>query len=344
MTPPEGAGDGPPHVWVCVPSVSGAAWQTGGLLIALRAASLLGDHVPTTTVTTHDEEPPHPTLEVAMAEAGPQDVFVVTWGPQVAGLLDQLRGRRVVYYAQSQGWGFDLTPEVPVLALSQYLLGWWAAKAPANHLLRLPPVLDPRCVDLGGARDVDVLVHARKSTAYLLEQLVPALQARCRVQVLTEFVDRGELVEQYQRAKTYLYSSTPWGPTWGEGFGLQPLEARACGATVFTNLHGGLADHEDPEVDAFKLEVHSLAHDVERVLAAVRGELRPVHDAEAIARTYSADAFHARAPRLLASLHRFFEATEGREPDLPPPWEPAAAAGGAVRRAVRSLRGRLVGS
>lgn len=337
-------GELPPHLWLCVPSVDGPAWQNGGLLIALRAGHLLAEHLPTTIVTTHDVEPPHPTLDEAMAAAEPADVFVVTWGPQVAGLLDRLRGRRVAYYAQSQGWGFDLPAEVPVLALSRYLLGWWAAHAPANHLLRLPPVLDPRCTDPGGERQVDVLVHARKSTEYLLDRLVPALQDHCRVEVIHDFIDRGELIGHYQRSKVYLHSSTPWGPDWGEGFGFQPLEARACGATVFTNLHGGLADHEDPEVDSFKIEVHSLAHDVDRVLAAVRGELRPRHDPSAIAATYSEAAFHERAGRLLPSLHRFFEVTEGRASDLPAPWSPAPPRAGVVGRAARALRTRLAGS
>jgi hypothetical protein len=333
----------PPRLWACVPSVDGPSWQNGGLLIALRAARLLATHLPTTIVTTHEDEPPHPSMEQAMAQAGPEDVFLVTWGPHVSELLTRLAGRRVVYYAQSQGWDIDLTPDVPVIALSQYLLGWWAARAPANHLVRLPPVLDPRCTDVGATRDVDVLVHERKSTRYLLDRLVPALEDRCRVEVVRGFIDRGELIGHYQRARTYLYSSTPWGPDWGEGFGFQPLEARACGSTVFTNLHGGLADHEDPEVDAYKLEVHSLEHDVQRVLAAVRGELRPLTDPEAIARTYSEGAFHQRAERILPSLQRFFDSCAGKPSDLPPP-RPPSATRGPVRRVAAAAKRRLPGS
>jgi len=188
----------PPKLWVCVPGVGGPAWRSGGLLIALRAAELLAEHVPTTVVTTHDEEPPHPTLEQARAEAGPADVFLVTWGPHVAGLLERLAGKRVAYYAQSQGWGFGLDPGVPVLALSRHLMGHWAAAAPTNHIVHLPPALDPRCSDPGGERDLDVLVLARKSTPYLLDRLVPALAERCTVHVQEEFVDRAELIEQVE--------------------------------------------------------------------------------------------------------------------------------------------------
>jgi hypothetical protein len=326
----------PPRLWVCVPGVEGVAWRSGGLMIALRAAALFASHVPTTVVTTHDVEPPHPTLEQAMAEAGPADVFLVTWGPHVAGLLDRLAGRRVAYYAQSQGWGIELGPEVPVLALSRHLLAFWAANAPTNHLLHLPPVLDADCVDQGRERDLDVLVVARKSTPYLLDRLVPALAERCHVHLQEEFVDRATLIDLYQRSRTYLYSSTPWSTGWVEGFGFQPLEARASGCVVFTNLHGGLADHEDPEVDAFKIEVHSLDHDVQRILAVVRGERTVVADPETIARTYSEEAFHRRVERLLPSLHEFFEACAGRPGDIPPPM---LANGGEPRGPLRRVVG-----
>jgi hypothetical protein len=313
-------------------------------MIALRAAALLGEHLPTTVVTTHDVEPPHPTLEEALASAGAGDVFVVTWGPHVGELLARLAGRRVAYYAQSPGWDIDLPPQVPVLALSRYLVSFWAERAPSNQIVLLPPVLDARCTDPGGPRDIDVLVLARKSTPYLLDRLVPALAEHCRVHVQEEFVDRGALIGLYQRSSTYLYSSTPWASGWVEGFGFQPLEARACGCTVFTNLHGGLADHEDPEIDAFKLEVHSSAFDLQRVLAATRGDLTPLRDSAALAATYSEEAFHRRAARVLPALQELFEHAAAHEPDIPPPLSPPAPravwrrAASRVRRTVRRSR------
>jgi glycosyltransferase involved in cell wall biosynthesis len=307
----------PGHLWVCVPGVAGERWRSGGLLIALRAAELLGEHLPTTVVTTHDEEAGHPTLEAALDLAAPTDVFLITWGPHVTDLLARLEGRRVVYYAQSEGWGLHLDPSVAVLALSRHLMGVWGTQAPTNHVAYLPPVLDGACIDDGRARDLDVLVLARKSTPHLLDRLAPALAEQCTVHVQHEFIDRAAVIDLYQRSRTYLYSSSPWSSGWREGFGMQPLEARACGCAVFTNLHGGLADHEDPDVDAFKIEVHSLEHDVRRVLAAVRGERVVRADAEAIQRTYAEAAFHDRVSRLLPSLHDFFEHCAGRESDIP---------------------------
>ena len=80
----------PPRLWVCVPGVQGRAWQSGGLLIVLRAAELFGAHLPTAVVTTHDAEPPLLGLDEALAEAGPTDMFLVTWGPHVTDLLHRL--------------------------------------------------------------------------------------------------------------------------------------------------------------------------------------------------------------------------------------------------------------
>lgn len=308
-------------------------------MIALRAAELLADHVQTTIVTTHDDEPPHPTLDQALSRAGDEDIFLVTWGPHVGQLLPRLEGRRVVYYAQSQGWKIDLPPAVPVLALSQHLLGYWAEHAPTNLLLRLPPVLDDLCVDPGRERSVDVLVHDRKCTTYLREQLVPALQDRCNVKVIKDFISRAELIEEYQTARTYLYSSKPWD-NWVEGFGLQPLEARACGATVFTNLHGGLSDHQDPQMESFKIEVHSLQYDVHRVLSAVDGSLSPMADPAAIARIYSKDAFHHRVSRLLPALQDFFDHCQHHPSDIPHP-APTPPSPTILTRARHLVRRRL---
>jgi glycosyltransferase involved in cell wall biosynthesis len=311
-------------VRVVVPGTEGR-WWCGGLLIALRAAELLDDHVPTEVVTSHDVSEGHRALDEALADADPADLFVVTWGPHVQELLERLRGRRVVYYAQSPGWGITVPPGVAVVTLSRFLLAYWAERAPHQPVNLLPPVLDPRCVDPGGARDIDVLFLSRKSTPYLAERLVPALAEQCRVHVQDETIDRGDLIGLYQRARIYVYSSAPadYGTaagsgTWLEGFGLQPLEALACGCAVFSNVHGGLADYLEPDVNAWKLETHSLAHDVGRVLAAVRGDRTPAVDAPGLRTTYSEAAFHERVARLLPAWEEYFAAVEAGPGDFGP--------------------------
>jgi hypothetical protein len=118
---------------------------------------------------------------------------------------------------------------------------------------------------------------------------------------------------------------------------------------VFSNLHGGLADYLDPEVNAFKIETWSLAHDLERIGSVVRDGFRP-REVEALARTYSEEAFHERIGRVLPALEAFFARTE--PPDIdgltlaaapPPPASPLwRRLGGRAARAlgVRRLTSR----
>lgn len=309
-------------VHVVLPGLTGR-WMSGGLLIARRCAELLDQHVPTDVVLSHDAEHGYSTLDESLAAAAAEDVFVVTWGPHVQELVERLAGRRVVYYAQSGGWGLRPPDTVPVLALSRSLMGYWMERAPYQPINLLPPVLDERCVDPGVERDIDVLFVARKSTPYLRDHLVPALADRCRLHIQEEFVDRGELIALYQRSKVYLYSSAlAWNSTfpdvgtWVEGFGLQPLEALASGCTVFSNLHGGLSDYLEPDVNAFKLETHSLAFDRDRILAAVRGFPLSGGDADDLRRFYSVAAFHDRIDRILPGIDAFFDAVDQRPPEL----------------------------
>jgi len=303
------------NVHVLLPGLTAPPWRFGGRLIAETFTALLNRHVPARVVTYRDREEGTPFLDDVLPAAGPADLFVVTWGPHVQGLLERLAGRRVIYYAQSTGWNLSLPPGVPVLCLSRHILALWMLRAPRNPLFLLGPVLGAGCADLGLEREVDVLFLERKSTAYLKDVLVPALQPRCNVHVVRDFLPRGELIRLYNRSKVYLYSSAPTASGWVEGFGFQPLEALVCGCTVFSNLHGGLADYLDPEVNAFKVETHSLAYDLERIEAALRGGFRPEGVSELI-RTYSEDAFHERIGRFLPVLETFFAGAGSAPSDI----------------------------
>ncbi|HEX5719773.1 MAG TPA: glycosyltransferase [Thermoanaerobaculia bacterium] len=303
------------NVHVLLPGLTAPSWRFGGRLIAETFADLMSRHAQAQVVTYRDREEGIPFLDDVLPAAGPDDLFVVTWGPHVQGLLERLAGRRAIYYAQSTGWDLTLPEGVPVLCLSRHILAFWMLRAPHNPLFLLGPVLGAGCADLGLERDIDVLFLERKSTAYLQEILVPALQSRCNVHVVREFLPRGELIRLYNRSKVYLYSSAPTASGWVEGFGFQPLEAMVCGCTVFSNLHGGLADYLDPEVNAFKVETHSLAYDLERIEAAVRDSFRPEGVPELI-RTYSEEAFHERIGRFLPVLEAFFAEAGSAPPDI----------------------------
>ena len=90
----------------------------------------------------------------------------------------------------AQQWvGFTLPPGVPVLAVSRNTLGYWGDRCPRNPLLLVPNAIEPAWLERGARgsaerRPIDVLVQARKSSRYVLEQLVPALRQRgLRVEV-----------------------------------------------------------------------------------------------------------------------------------------------------------------
>ncbi len=253
----------------------------------LQTARLVGQLRPTQVVTYQQREPGIPFLaDLLNHEPAPGSaLWVVSWGFDVPGLLRRLRGRPVAYHAHSSGYGFDLPAGVPVLAVSRNTLGYWGDRAPRNPLFLVPNALEPqwlvrgaRGTPPGGAhpsgasprRPIDVLVQKRKSSRYLLEQLVPALRrAGLRVEVQSGWVD--DLVDLFNSATVVLYDSADYwrGRGVSEGFGLPPLEALACGCVVFSSLNHALADTLDPGVIGHQIGAGSLDADLERITSAV---------------------------------------------------------------------------
>ena len=203
-------------------------------------------------------------------------LWIVSWGFDVPWLLRQLKGRACAYHAHSSGYGFSLPAGVPVLAVSRNTLGYWGDRAPRNPLWLVPNALSPEWLERGqrsgaGERSIDVLVQLRKNSAYVLKQLVPALQARgLRVEVQSGWVD--DLVDLFNSAKVVLYDSADYWRGRGvtEGFGLPPLEALACGCVVFSSFNHALADTLDPGRIGHQLGSGTLAADLEAISAAAR--------------------------------------------------------------------------
>src|SRR5690606_29776500 len=104
-------------VHVVLPGISDKRWLCGGLLIARRLADLLAQHIDTDVVTSADREEGLPFLDDVLRSALQEDLFLITWGPHVMELMTRLAGRRVVYYAQSTGWGSRLPIDVPIVCL-----------------------------------------------------------------------------------------------------------------------------------------------------------------------------------------------------------------------------------
>ena len=272
-----------------VPGTTGR-FRCGGLLVELQTARLVSALRPTEIVTYRQRETEHPFLDdLLRQEAAPgRALWVVSWGFDVPRLLRQLRGRPVAYHAHSSGYGFDLPPGTPVLAVSRNTLGYWGDRSPRSPLFLVPNALEPQWLERGawagtGRRPIDVLVQRRKSSTYVLQQLVPALRARgLKVEVQSGWVD--DLVDLFNSATVYLYDSADYwrGRGVSEGFGLPPLEAMACGCVVFSSLNHALADTLDPGVLGHQIGCGTLEADLERIAAAAAdpGSWRP--DAQAL--------------------------------------------------------------
>ena len=298
---------------VLVPG-TGTRFRCGGLSVALQTARLLSRLRPTQLVTYRQRQWDHPFLDdLLQQDEGPEDVlWLVSWGFDVPLLLRRLKARPVIYQAHSSGYGFDLPAGVPVLAVSRNTMGYWGDRAPRNPLFFLPNALEPQWFERGArhlaldSRSIDVLVQRRKSSDYVLSQLVPALRARgLRVEVQDGWVD--DLVGLFNSAKVYLYDSADHWRAAGvsEGFGLPPLEAMACGCVVFSSLNHALADTLTPGEIGHQIGCGSLDHDVTRIAAAVAAPAEwrpPAEELDPFLQAYSEPALVERWQRVLAQL------------------------------------------
>ncbi|CAK6687486.1 hypothetical protein IFHNHDMJ_00210 [Synechococcus sp. CBW1107] len=328
-------------------------FRCGGLLVELQTLRLLQEIVPAEVVTYRKREEGLAFLDDLLASEEPpgEALWIVSWGFEVPSQLRRLRGRPVAYHAHSSGYGFSLPPAVPVLAVSRNTLGYWGDAAPRQPLFLVPNALERDWMERGlrpggpaaggdgtgsdgsdgdgleGRRPIDVLVQQRKSSAYVLTQLVPALRRQgLRVEVQSGWVD--DLVDLFNRATVVLYDSADYwrGRGLTEGFGLPPLEALACGCVVFSSLNHALADSLDPGSIAHQIGAGSLAADLERITAAVRDpsawradpdRLQPLLEA------CSEPELRRRWRHALEEINRHWDRLSAGEPPLlaPPRWQ-----------------------
>jgi hypothetical protein len=249
---------------------------------------------------------------------------------------------------------------VPVLAVSRNTLGYWGNRAPRNPLFLVPNALEPKWLErgarpgraatvmsagtanAGARRPIDVLVQQRKSSSYVLKQLVPALRARgLRVEVQSGWVD--DLVDLFNSATVYLYDSADYwrGRGVSEGFGLPPIEALACGCVVFSSLNHALADLLDPGRLGHQIGCGTLEADVERIATAVAEPEGWRAEPEALAALLAASAEGALLQRWSLALQSLEESwrhlAEGRAAlRVAPVWQLRLR--GLVARLWRSAR------
>ena len=262
---------------VLVPGTS-PRFRCGGLSVAKQTARLLAELRPTTLVTYKERTDQYPFLEDLLKEESLDEnsLWIISWGFDVPKLLKRLRGRRVVYHAHSSGYGFKLPSSVPVIAVSRNTMGYWGHHSPRSPLFLVPNAIESQWIERGdlkgdlAIRPIDILVQSRKSSNYLLFELVPALRAKgFRVEIQSDWVE--DIIHVFNNSKIFLYDSTEHWSAAGvtEGFGLPPLEAMACGCIVFSSLNHALADILTPGEIGHQIGCGSLSNDVDRITAAL---------------------------------------------------------------------------
>lgn len=296
-------------LYFLVPGTTGK-FVCGGLFAELKTLKLAQQICDAAIVTYRQREADTLFLKDLLPQKKAQDgIFVVSWGFDVPKLIRQLQAQKVLYHAHSAGYGFKVPPTVPILAVSRNTMGYWGQQCPGSPLYYLPNEISSAFTNQGVPRDIDVLVQARKSSEYLLTQLVPALQNHCHVVVLDRFVD--DLAQLFNRARVYLYDSAEYWAQYrvSEGFGLPPLEAMACGCQVFASVNGALADYLDPAFNCQQIGVHSTSYDVKRILNAVQNA-HPVMLPTEFFEPYRDGKLVQRLQHILLSVNDFFDHAE----------------------------------
>lgn len=296
---------------------TGKRFACGGLWAELKAFELAKRICPAEVVTYRQREKDTLFLDDVIERSDLNDViFVMSWGFDVAKLAKRLKNHNAIYHAHSSGYGFTLPARVPIVTVSRNTLGYWGQLSPNSLIYYLPNQISDEFDVLGLNRDIDVLIHTRKSSEHLLNQLIPALQQRCRVEIIDTYVD--SLATVFNRTKVYLYDSAEY---WAqqrvsEGFGLQPMEAMACGCQVFSSVNGGLSDYLDPGFNCHKIAGYSTEFDVQRILRAIASPVPPIphHFFD----EYRSPNILHRLDVILRELNQFFDHKQTHSADIAP--------------------------
>ena len=282
----------------------------GGLWAELDTCSLARQICDAEVVTYRQREAEYLFLDDLLPEVDPQtSTFIIGWGFDVPRIIARLRGQNVIYHAHSTKYGFTIPSEIPIVAVSRNTMGYWGEKAVGNLIYYLPNRIGDEFCNLDRSRDIDILVQTRKSSKYLLQQLIPALKSNYRVEIIDRYV--ADLAGLFNRSKIYLYDSAEYWATNSvtEGFGLPPLEALACGCAVFSSVNHGLADYLDPGFNCHKIAGYSLEYDLERIEQVLQ---QPSLVDLSWLREYRSEHLIPKLKVILTQIDRFFD----RQPHL----------------------------
>jgi glycosyltransferase involved in cell wall biosynthesis len=300
-----------------LPGTSGK-FACGGLWAELKTFDLAKQICSAEVVTYRQRETNTLFLDDVLRSPNLNDaIFVVSWGFDVPKLVSRLRSYQVIYHAHSAGYGFKLPSKIPIITVSRYTLGYWGQRSPHALIYYLPNQISDEFCNLNLEREIDVLVQARKSSQYLLEELIPVLRSHCKVYVVESFVQ--DLPKLFNRSRIYLYDSAQYWAEQGveEGFGLQPMEALACGCQVFSSVNGGLSDYLDPGFNSYKIAGYSKAYDVQQILAALQRS-NHLQMPDSFFAEYRADSILQRLSVILQALNEFFDINENQPEPIAP--------------------------
>jgi hypothetical protein len=294
---------------------TGKKFACGGLWAELKTYQMAAQICPAEVVTYKQREKNTLFLNDLLQQNDLADcIFVMSWGFDVAKLATRLGSYNAIYHAHSAGYGFSLPSSVPIITVSRNTLGYWGQQSPNSLIYYLPNQISDEFSNHHLDRDIDVIIHTRKSSEYLLQQLIPALQKRCRVEVVDSYVD--SLSALFNRSKVYLYDSAEY---WAqqrvsEGFGLQPMEAMACGCQVFSSVNGGLSDYLDPGFNCHKIAGYSTEYDVQRILKAINQPSSRVP--ETFFEEYRSTNILKRLEVILQEINEFFDHKQNHPPTI----------------------------
>ena len=286
----------------------------GGLWAELKTVQLAQKICDAEIVTYKQRETDKLFLADILDSVNPQNhIFVISWGFDVPNLISLLKNQAVIYHAHSANYGFKIPANIPIISVSRNTMGYWGEQAASSLIYYLPNHLGTEFYDYGQPRDIDVLVQKRKSSHYLLKTLVPALQDRCKVEIVDGYVE--DLAALFNRSKVYLYDSAEYWKVSGvtEGFGLPPLEAMACGCQVFASLNHALADYLDPGFNCHKIGCYSPQYDLEQILKVIDSQSKFSHS-QLFWSQYQEENLITRLQVILAEINDFFD----RQAELKP--------------------------
>ena len=291
-------------LYFLLPGTTGK-FSGGGLWAELNTYKLARQICEAEIVTYRQREQQHNFLNNILSnDYQDSAIFVIGWGYDAPKIFERLQGQNIIYHAHSTNYGFAVPPQVPIIAVSRNTMGYWGQWAANNLIYYLPNQIADEFRNLNQLRDIDILVQTRKSSEYLLQQLIPALQSSYQVEIVNSYVS--DLAGLFNRSKIYLYDSAEYWATnrVTEGFGLPPLEALACGCQVFSSVNHGLADFLDPGFNCHKIAGYSLKYDLQRIEQVIHNPL--ALDTSWLTE-YRGEQLISRLEVILTEINHFFE-------------------------------------